>query len=403
MATLGYGDAIGNEALGIRRVLRDAGFASEIYVETAETRLENLTVDYRDLPEETTADDILIHHFSIGSRASRIAFALPARMVLIYHNITPPSYFIGVNPTLVQQCWMGRRELRAYARRCDLALGDSEFNRRELAEIGFTRTGVLPVVPSFAHLAVEPDRMLAGTFDDDRTNILFVGRVIPNKRIENVIRVFQAYRLKYDRRARLLLVGAQSGFERYVASLRDLVARLGIPDVHMVGHVSNEELTAYYDVADVFLSASAHEGFCVPLMEAFHKGLPVVAYAAAAVPDTMDGAGVLYDRTDPRHVASLIHTLMTDDAWYEETVRSQYAALDRLTARDFGRTLLDFVDDVRRQPRVPAPPVRPDFWQQVDEAEALEEVRRDRPSAYAALPETEPDDTPPPTEDDDAW
>ena len=393
MATLGYGDAIGNEALGIRQVLRDAGYASEIYVETAETRLEDLTVDYRDLPEQTAADDILIHHFSIGSRASRIAFALPARMVLVYHNITPPSYFIGVNPTLVQQCWMGRRELRAYTDRCDLALGDSEFNRRELADIGFTRTDVLPVVPSFAHLNVRPDRMLAGAFDDDRTNILFVGRLIPNKRIENVIRIFQAYRLKYDRRARLLLVGAQSGFERYVASLRDLVARLRIPDVHMVGHVSNEELTAYYDVADVFLSASAHEGFCVPLMEAFFKGIPVVAYAAAAVPDTMDGAGVLYDRTDPRHVASLIHTLMTDDAWYQDTVGSQVAALDRLTSRDFGRTLLGFVDQVRRQPRVPAPAVRRDFWRQVDEAEALEELRIERPSAYAALPKTDPDET----------
>ena len=114
-------------------------------------------------------------------------------------------------------CWSGRRELRAYSPRCDLALGDSEFNRRELDEIGFVRTGVLPVVPSFRHLDVELNPMMADEFDDGRTNILFVGRMIPNKRIDDLIRFFQAYRLKYDRRARLLLVGAQSGFEGYAA------------------------------------------------------------------------------------------------------------------------------------------------------------------------------------------
>jgi hypothetical protein len=104
LATLGYGDAIGNEVLGIQRVLREAGYKSEIFVETADARLEDLTCDYRDLPEASHPDNILIHHFSIGSRASRVAYALPDRMVLVYHNITPPEYFVDVHPLLVQQC-----------------------------------------------------------------------------------------------------------------------------------------------------------------------------------------------------------------------------------------------------------------------------------------------------------
>jgi len=210
--------------------------------------------------------------------------------------------------------------------------------------------------------------------------------MIPNKAIGDVIRFFHAYRLRYDRTARLLLVGAQSGFEGYVASLYDLIARLRVPDVHLLGQVSNEELTAIYDVADVFLSASEHEGFCVPLVEAFYKRIPVVAYAAAAVPDTMDGAGVLYDRKAPRHVASLVHTLVTDPDWEDEVVAGQDRALARLRARDFGGTLLGFVDEVRRTPRVPAPPVTPDFWTQVAAAEALDRIRVERPSAFAALP-----------------
>ena len=386
MATLSYGDAISNEALGIQRVLRTAGYDSRIYVQTADSRVEHLTEDYRDLLAESHPDNILIHHFSIGSRASRVAFALPDRMVLVYHNVTPPAYFVDINETLVNLCYQGRRELSAYRTRCDLALGDSEFNRRELDEAGFPRTGVLPVVPSFSQLDVEPNAMLAGGFDDGRTNLLFVGRTIPNKRIEDLIRFFDAYRLRYDRQARLLLVGAQEGFQDYVASLHHLIRTLRVPDVHLLGHVSNEELTALYDVADVFLSASEHEGFCVPLVEAFYKRVPVIAFAAAAVPDTMDGGGVLYDRKDPRHVASLIHTVVTDAAWEDEILRAQDEALDRLLKQDFDKTLLDFAEQVQATPRVAHPPVEADFWQQFERAEALEELQLRRPSAYQALP-----------------
>ena len=386
MATLGYGDAIGHEALGIQRVLRWAGYSSDIYVQTADPRLESLTEDYRDLIAHSHPDNVLIHHFSIGSKASRVAFALPDRMILVYHNITPPSYFIGVNAQLVQQCYSGRRELRAYATRCDLALGDSEFNRQELEHLGFPRTGVLPVVPSFAHLDVEPNDMVAAELDDDRINLLFVGRMIPNKRIDDLIRFFHAYRLKYNRQSRLLLVGAHSGFEDYVAALYDLIRTLRMPDVHLIGHVSNEELTALYDVADLFLSASEHEGFCVPLVEAFYKRIPVVAYAATAVPTTMDGGGVLYDRKDPRHVASLIHTIVSEPALYDEVLRTQDAALDRLRQNDFGAVLSGFVDEVRRRPRAAAPRVAPEFWRQFEISEALENIRQYRPAAFEALP-----------------
>ena len=386
MATLGYGDAIGHEALGIQRVLRRAGYSSNIYVQTADPRLESLTEDYRDLISHSHPDNILIHHFSIGSKASRVAFALPDRMILVYHNITPPSYFIGVNAQLVQQCYSGRRELHAYPARCDLALGDSEFNREELKHLGFPRTGVLPVVPGFAHLDVKPNDMVATEFDDDRTNILFVGRMIPNKRIDDLIRFFHAYQLKYNRQSRLLLVGAQSGFEEYVAALYDLIHTLRVPDVHLIDHVSNEELTALYDVADLFLSASEHEGFCVPLVEAFYKRIPVIAYATTAVPATMDTGGVLYDRKDPRHVASIIHTVVSEPALYAEVLRTQDTALDRLRQRDFEAVLLGFVDDVRRRPRMAAPRVAPEFWSQFKTSEALEDIRQYRPAAFEALP-----------------
>jgi len=385
LASLGYGDAIGHEVLGIQKVLKAAGFESEIFVEHADERLEHLTGHYRDLIEDSHPDDVLIHHFSIGSRASRVAFALPSRMILVYHNITPPAYFLDINRVLVQQCYAGRRELRAYANRCELALGDSEYNRRELVEMGFPRTGVLPVVPSFDHLDVPAHRLLAGSFDDGWTNILFVGRMIPNKRIEDVIRFFQAYRVRYNPRSRLLLVGSHGGFEQYVAALYHLMSTLRTSDVHLVGHVSNEELTAFYDVADLFLSASEHEGFCVPLVEAFYKRVPVVARAAAAVPETMDGGGVLYEHRDPRHVAAIVNAVLSEPEVEEEILRSQEEALDRLRARDFAGTLLRAVEDASRAPRRGRAEVAWDFWQQLEEAERLEELRLYRPAAYQAL------------------
>ena len=386
LATLGYGDAIGHEVLGIQRVLRAAGYESEIFVDTADWRLEPLTRDFRELVDFSHPDNLLIHHFSIGSKASRTAFALPDRMALIYHNITPPEYFIGVHRTLARECFHGRRELRAYADRCDLALGDSEFNRQELEALGFPRTAVLPVIPELSHLDGTPDWLVAQDFDDDWTNILFVGRVIANKKIENLIRYFHAYHTLINPRSRLLVVGAQSGFKRYLASLLQLTATLDTSHVHFIGHVSDQELVAFYEVADLFLCASEHEGFCVPLIEAFYKQVPVLAYASTAVPSTMDGAGVLYDATDPVYVAALMDGILSNPDLQDRIVEGQLAAVERLRAKDFAATLLGFVDQILSRPRAPHPTVTFDFWQQFDAAQELEELRLYRPAIYKALP-----------------
>jgi glycosyltransferase involved in cell wall biosynthesis len=386
LATLGYGDAIGHEVLGIQRVLRAAGYESEIFVETADHRLEPLTRDYRELVDASHPDNLLLHHFSLGSRASRTAYALPDRMALIYHNITPPEYFVGVHRTLARQTFRGRRELRAYADRCDLALGDSEFNRQDLEALGFPRTAVLPVVPDFSHLDREPNWLVARDFDDEWTNIVFVGRVIANKKIEDLICWFHAYHTIFNPRSRLLLVGAQSGFERYLASLHQLVGRLGSSHVHFVGHVSDEELVAFYDTADLFLCASEHEGFCVPIVEAFYKQVPVLAYAATAVPSTMDGAGVLFNDRDPIHVATLMDEIISNADLQRRIVDGQLAAVHRLRSKDFAGTLLGFVDRMLASPRAAAPHVAFDFWGQFDAAQELEELRLYRPAIYQALP-----------------
>jgi len=241
-------------------------------------------------------------------------------------------------------------------------------------------------VPDFSHLDVEPDARVLAAYDDDWTNILFVGRVVPNKRPDNIIRFFHAYKTLYNSRSRLLLAGAYGGFESYLAQLHALIASLGTQDVHLLGQVSDEELTALYDVADLFLCASEHEGFCVPLVESFYKQVPVLAYAATAVPATMDGAGVLYETREPARVASLIHGVLSDASLVDDLVAGQDDALARLRARDFDRTLLDFVHRVLESPRREMPAVAYDFWRQFQLAEELEAIRQSRPAAFRALP-----------------
>lgn len=386
LATLGYGDAIAHEVLGIQRALRRAGYPSDIFVQTADTRVEPLARDYRELIDVSRPENILIHHFSIGSRASRIAYALPDRMILVYHNITPPQYFVDAQRLLAELCFKGRRELGAYPSRCDLALGDSEFNRQELETLGFAPTGVLPVVPDFSHLEGEPNDMLARQFDDEWTNILFVGRVIPNKRFDDLIRAFDAYKREFNPRSRLLLIGSYTGFEQYLAMLQQLVATLKTPDVYFTGHISDEELIAFYEIADVFLCASEHEGFCVPLLESFFMQVPVVAYAATAVPSTMDGGGVLYDDRSPTHVASLLDAIISSESLYDAVVASQDAALARARTRDFAGTVRGFVEEVARMPRRAPAPVLFDFWDQLQSTEQLDVLRQVRPAAFQALP-----------------
>jgi glycosyltransferase involved in cell wall biosynthesis len=311
-------------------------------------------------------------------------------MALIYHNITPPEYFLGVHDQLVRQCYHGRRELLAYRSRVDLALGDSEFNRQELEALGFSPTAVLPVVPDFSHVDAPRDERIFTAYDDHWTNVLFVGRVVPNKRHDALIRHFHAYQRGYNPRSRLILAGAYGGFESYVAQLHDLIARLGVHDVHLLGQITDEELSALYDVADVFLCASEHEGFCVPIVESFYKRVPVIAHAATAVPATMDGGGILYGAQEPARVAALVDAVVSDASVEARVLAAQDAALDRMRARDFDATVVAVVEQLLASPRKPAPPVAYDFWRQFRLAEELDEIRQTRPAAFRARP-PEPD------------
>jgi glycosyltransferase involved in cell wall biosynthesis len=346
LAALSYGDAIGNESLAIQAHLRRAGFASDIFAEKVHPRMAHLARPLHEYEQVSGRDTVCLFHFSIGSAAGRLIHHAPDRLVVIYHNITPAEYFLGFHPHLAGLCYHGRRELEVFAGRSELGLGDSEYNRRELEAAGFARTAVLPIVLDFDNYRRPPSPVVRQLYADGRTNLLFVGRIIPNKKIDDLVRVFAYYQRYLDPRSRLLLVGDHRGHERYFDRLQELVRELRVDEVVFTGHVDDDDLVAYYDVADLFLCLSEHEGFCVPLQEAMHFGLPVVAYDAGAVRETLHGGGILLREKPLAVVAELVRSVLTDGSLRAAVLTTQDRAISAIRQTDFGALVRERLEPV---------------------------------------------------------
>ena len=300
------GDAIGDSTLLMRDALRSWGYLTDIYTYT-----QDEGVMARDFGQwrEGGPDDIVIFHYPMGSPMNDAFVGLSCKRVLLYHNITPPEFLAKWDSEIQRILTHGLEGLSALVPATTLALGDSEFNREELARRGFGRTGVLPIAIDFERYREPANRTLKKRFLDSRTNLLFVGRISPNKRHDNLIRVLAYYKKHISTAVRLLAVGKHPRREtgvgvpieaHYLDALIRLYSELGLEpaDVLFTGGVSHDELLAYYESAHVFVSMSEHEGFGVPLVEAMLKRVPIVALSGTAVGETLGDAGLKFDRPD---------------------------------------------------------------------------------------------------------
>ena len=325
------GDAIGDSARLVRDMLRAAGHESNLYALSMDDDLRGEVRCFSD--PAARRGQVTILHFAIPSPMTDALAGLRGARVLQYHNITPAAFFAPYDPQLFRLAALGRQELKSLAGRVDLALGDSEFNRRELEGLGFVRTGVMPIAVDTGRLTNAPRRpALERILGDGLINFLFVGRIAPNKRIEDHIRLAEVYKRYVDSYYRFIFVGRYDGLPRYYAMVRALVAEYQmLPDRFMfTGPVPDEDLAAYYRWADVYISLSEHEGFCVPLVEAMATDVPVLAYAAGAVPETLGGAGVLFAPKDLELAAEMMATLV-----YDRPVRERVIAGQRRRLADF--------------------------------------------------------------------
>jgi glycosyltransferase involved in cell wall biosynthesis len=315
------GDAITDHALVLQRWLREAGLDSEIYAESIHPSLLGKVRPYHEYRPRRVGELGILHH-SIGADLVDALVDMGVCFLLIYHNITPPDFFQFTDPMLTAQVRRGKEQLERLRERTVLALGDSSFNEHELRRIGYTQTGVLPLVLDPSRYTLEPNPDLLARYRNRGSGLLFVGRIVPNKRQEDLIRLLYFYR-RIDPTARLFLVGAHWA-PAYVEWLQNLSTELGLEDaVIFVGHVSQADLITYYHLADVYVSMSEHEGFGKPLIESMYLGVPVVAYAAAAVPETMGGAGVLFHVKDYEVLSELVDLIVKDGALRERIITRQ--------------------------------------------------------------------------------
>ena len=340
-----YGDAIGNHIRALRRLLRSWGWTSEVYSQYTHEKLLQDAHFYTKYRAVASPDHIVIFHFSIGSDVTPFYVGLPCRKVVVYHNITPPEYFVGVNARVADRCRRGRIELLRLVEATDLALGVSEFNRLELEAAGFRRTGVLPILLDWQNYDWPPVPAIVDA-NAPGTTLLHVGRVAPNKRIDELIKTYYFYR-RLDPRSRLLIVGSSVDTESYQAACLKLARDLGVADrVTFTGPVAQAELCSYYRAATLYLTLSEHEGFCVPLLEAMHFGLPVVARASTGIPGTMGHAGLLVTDKDHPTIAELIHEVVREPTLRDAVVAGQRERLKAFGAAVIGGQLRHYLSEL---------------------------------------------------------
>lgn len=316
LPTLSYGDAVGNDTLAIKKILMDMGYETQIYAESMMPMfLEKKMAQSIDQLPKLKKEDVLIYHLSTGTDLNYKLAELPGRKIIVYHNVTPPQFFKGYDYTSEQLTTKGLEGVKFLADKAEYCLAVSAFNKEDLEKYGYKMPiDILPIIIPFEDYKKEPARNIIEKYRDGRHNIVFTGRVAPNKCHQDIIAAFACYKKYYDSEARLFLVGSYNKSDTYYRKLKKYVELLGVEDVYFTGHIKFEEILAYYHIADVFLCMSEHEGFCVPLVEAMLFGIPIIAYNCTAVPMTLGDGGILVDRKDPVETAALINRVIMDDA-----------------------------------------------------------------------------------------
>jgi len=348
LPTLSFGDAIGNDTIALRGAIRDMGFDTDIYAENIDKRLPAGSGQSIEKLKGLKSDDIILYHKSTGTDLTFKIDNFKCRRIMVYHNITPPEFFRPYSTAATALTEYGYKGVEFLRDKVEYCLADSGYNRGELLKMGYKcPIDVRPILIRFEDYKQVPDEETLKKYKDSKTNLVFVGRIAPNKKQEDVIRAFYCYK-RINPESRLILVGSYSGMENYYNRLVKYAAALGLSDdVVFTGHIKFSAILAFYRAADVFVCMSQHEGFCVPLVEAMFFDVPIVAYDTSAISDTLGGSGFLIDDNDPVFTAAVIDRIVRDKALREEIISGQRRRLEDFSyehIRDiFDKQLRDFI------------------------------------------------------------
>jgi glycosyltransferase involved in cell wall biosynthesis len=362
--TLSYGDAISGEVLALYRAFKEFGVDGSIWA-------LNVNAHYRDgsysgfvneIIQDTDRNvlllminnlqpgDTIILHYSLGSILNDYFVTLcepRVRKVVIYHNITPAFYYASINKRVARDIESGIADLPRVCEAANLILADSEFNQYELNELGFSsEVLLLPLDPVRWQVSANSGiaRILLAS---DTREILHVGRLAPNKCIEDIIKVFYFYHHYINKKSRLWIVGTDTDTEIYSFGLRRMVYDFSLEDaVNFTGAVADEELRAFYEGSDAYLCMSEHEGFCLPVVEALHYGVPVIAYSAGALPGTIGNAGVLVKEKRFAEVAELLDYIIENGELSSAMISAGRQRVTQLSYDSFKVRVKDLLLDI---------------------------------------------------------
>lgn len=341
------GDAVGNYIQLINETLNRHGIKCCIYAEGIDPDINNEMVKPASEMPVVNKQDILVIHVTGETRIMEVLDAFRGKIIICYHNITPPHYFEPYDRKAYEFVQKGFNQLKRVASKVQYCVADSSYNKECLLNMGFTgRIDIIPIALNFDEYNKNPDQKVMNLQTEECKTILSVGRIAPNKKIEDILWSFKAYKEMYDKNARLFLVGKYQDEDLYYKKLRAIVKENCIENVFFTGKVSIEELNAYYRIADAYLCLSEHEGFCVPLVEAMYFDVPVLAFSCTAVPDTLGGAGVLLQDKNQEAVAGMLHTIFSQEEYRYGVLEKQRMRLRYFRSKEIEESFYRYMKRV---------------------------------------------------------
>lgn len=332
-------DAVSGIVSDERELLAELGY---------EVTIAAMTTQGLDLPVvspatlKPTAQDVIHLHYANPSPTAELFLSWPGRKLLTYHNITPAGEFDSSEVHAEREA--ARAKLRELAHAAELALGLSPFSVAELRQAG-ARDARLH------EPWVHAERLLSQPLDpawqhrlsrQGGERWLTVARIVPHKGHLEALEALAEYRAR-GRLARLWLVGDTLKHPEFVRLVERRALALGLAEcVHLTGLVSLPALATHYRLADRFLLLSAHEGFCLPAIEAMAFGLPLLTGDGGALPTTVADAGLVLSERDPQSVVAAMERFLHEAPLIpalRERQRRRLASLSREAAKARLKTL----------------------------------------------------------------
>jgi len=348
LTTLKYGDAVGNDVIALDGVIKKMGFETCIYADEIGNRIPKNMAKLSKYIPKLKEDDVIIYHMAIASDLTYLFAKSKAKKVLIYHNVTPAIFFDRYDKNAAKACNDGLEQVKFLSDKVDYCLADSEYNKQQLLDMNYKcPINVLPILIPFEDYEKTPSENIISKYKNDGyTNIIFTGRIAPNKKQEDIILAFDAYQKLYNKKSRLIIIGSGGDRDIYYRLLKKYVSELGNDNVIFTGHISFDEILAYYSLADIFLCMSEHEGFCIPLVEAMKFEIPVIAYDSSAISETGGNAVFLLEKKDPVETAGVIDYIINNPHISEQLVRNGKKRVDFFATDKIENMFVNYMNEI---------------------------------------------------------